>query len=172
MYNIYETEAFILKRENLGETDQKILALTKDFGFIWINISGNRKETSKHRFFSQNFSYSKLFLVKGKNGFRLTGGNLIENIFFDLNSKEKFSKWLNFLNLVEKIEIYNHKDIKVFNLILNFYQELKEENEKINQIEIKFLKKLLYHHGYSDNQEMENYQEEIKKINQILRKIF
>ena len=190
MYEIYETEAFILKSQNLAENNKRSLIFSKDFGLIWVESAGSRKEVSKFRPFLQDFSHLKIFLVRGKNKFRVTGGDLISNVFFDLdkNKKEKIVVLKNFFNLVEKVLIKEHKDNYIFNLILSLVNELKK-NDNFKKVELIFIVRLLLHLGYFSedflkerkkdfSQKIENIEldeNEIKRfvreINQQLKKI-
>lgn len=184
MYEIYETEAFILELKNIKDYDQKIFVFTKDFGFLWLNVSGSRREKSKQKSFIQLLSYSKIFLVKGKNGYRITGGELLENLFFSFENKIKNKIFLNFLFLVRKFLVYEVESKKVFQLLVKLKNELKKTQnlENIEKVEIFFIIKFLDEIGYWDGEDvsLENFlefdknkiREKILKINKILRKSF
>ena len=77
MYEIYETEAFILKSQNLAENNKRSLIFSKDFGLIWVESAGSRKEVSKFRPFLQDFSQK------------------IENIELDENEIKRFVREIN-----------------------------------------------------------------------------
>ncbi len=151
MYEIYETEAYIFRSYNNSENDKRTLIFSKDFGLLWVDSSGSRKEVSKFRPFIQDFSYLKIFLVRGKMKFRVTGGDLISNIFFDFKDakKEKVFILKNFFNLIEKILIKNHPEEYIFDLLSEFIFELKKNNlENLKKIEVIFTVKLLILVGY------------------------
>ncbi len=179
MYYIYETKAFILKKKNQSENDLRVLVFSEEFGLIWINISGGRKEKSKLKNLVQNFNFVKLFLIKGKGGFRLTGGYFLENYFFlktDLkNEKIKIIK--NIFFLLEKIFPFEKKEIDFFIFLEKFFNSLGDINN-LNQLrkkELIFISKFLYILGYFDKNEIleEGAKEiEFKKLRNKINKIF
>lgn len=192
MYEIYETESFIFRSYNLSESNKRTLIFSKDFGLIWVESSGSRKIESKFRPFLQDFSHLKLFLVRGKNKFRVTGGDMCSNVFFEFknNRKEKIIKVQNFFSLIEKILIKNHQEEEIFELTKKFIENLKKSKiEELQKNEIIFIVRLLIHFGYfnqeflrdreikiDDDVEDINIQDNeikriIREINEQLRKI-
>ena len=75
---MYHTEAFILKREEWGEADLLVTALTADFGKIRLLAQGARKHGAKLQGHIEPGSQSYLSFVIGRNGYRLTTAHLQE----------------------------------------------------------------------------------------------
>lgn len=158
MYEIYETESFIFRSYNFLESNKRTLIFSKDFGLIWVESSGSRKIESKFRPFLQDFSHLKLFLVRGKNKFRVTGGDMYSNVFFEFkkNKKDKIIKLKNFFSLIEKILIKNHQEEEVFDLTKKFIEKIKIiDKSDLQKIEIIFIMRLLIHFGYFNNEFLE-----------------
>lgn len=185
MYEIYETESFVFRSYDVSENNKRTLIFSRDFGLIWVDSSGSRKEISKFRPFLQDFSHLKIYLVRGKLKFRVTGGNLISNIFFNFkdNKKDKILIIKNFFNLIEKVLIKEQKDEYIFDLILDFMEELKERDSRcLKKVELVFVVRLLLEVGYFSSDfleergfDFENHLEDIKldddKIKRITREI-
>ncbi len=173
MYEIYETEAYVLKNFNQSENDKKILIFSRDFGLIWLSSSGSRKINSKFRSLIQDFSFSKFFLVRGKRDYKMTGGELIENIFFDLEKERdrKILKLKNFFNLIEKFLIKNHPEPEIYDLLEEFISDLKKiEIDKFKKKEIFYIVKLLNFFGYFDLNFLSSNKIDINDFSQITKK--
>ena len=185
MYEIYETESFVFRSYNSSENNKRTLIFSKDFGLIWVDSSGSRKEVSKFRPFIQDFSHLKIFLVRGKMKFRVTGGDLISNIFFDFkeNKKQKIIPLKNFFSLIEKVLIKNHREEDIFDLLVSFIFELKKTFlGDLKKVEIIFTVKLLILVGYFNeefleergidfNEKVENIELNENEIKRIIREI-
>ena len=87
-------------------------------------------------------------MVRGKNNFRLTGGEFIENIFFTLGL-EKSIKIKNYLNLIESVFIKGHKEDVVYKLSEKFIKEARVTTD-LEKTEFYFIIKLLEYLGYFD----------------------
>jgi DNA repair protein RecO len=72
------TKALILKREEWGEADWLISALTEDFGRIRLLAQGARKHGAKLQGHLEPGSFSDISFVIGRNGYRLTIARLFE----------------------------------------------------------------------------------------------
>jgi len=160
MYEIYETKAYVLRSYLSKENDIRVLFFTEDFGLLWASASGAKKEVSKFRNFLQNLTELKIFLVRGKSGYRVTGGNFIDNIYFNLKKKKTsqllFKKKViiikSIFSLLEKVFLHNEADRKVFKILEDFLKSLDQidDQEVLKEREVIFLSKLFYFLGYFD----------------------
>ena len=73
---MHHTEALILKKDEWGEADWLITALSADFGKIRLLAQGARKHGAKLQGHLEPGSVSGLSFVVGRNGYRLTGARL------------------------------------------------------------------------------------------------
>src|SRR3989344_3850630 len=64
----YQTEAIILKRENVGEADRSYIIYSKDFGKLRVSAQGVRKITAKLTGHLEPFNLAWLELVTKRNG--------------------------------------------------------------------------------------------------------
>lgn len=72
MHNVYTTEGFILKSINFGEANKYFLIFTKDFGLIKATAQGARLLKSKLRYSLEDYSFSQISVVRGRDIWRLT----------------------------------------------------------------------------------------------------
>jgi len=75
MYAIHTTAGFIIDSRPYGEADKLLTLFTRDFGVITVTAIGIRKETSKLRYFCQDYMFGTFSLVKGKEFWRLTSAS-------------------------------------------------------------------------------------------------
>jgi len=169
MYEIYITKAYVLRSYVSRESDVRVLLFTKEFGLIWANASGAKKDVSKFRNFLQNMTELEAYIVEGKAGYRITGGKFIENFYFslkensnkvDLLEKNIFRKKVvvvqNIFSLINKVFLHNEYDYDIFDLLENFLNSLKKisDEETLKEKEILFLSKLFFLWGYFDENEL------------------
>jgi hypothetical protein len=108
----------------------------------------------------QNLNEVEIYLVFGKGGYRITGGEFLKNIYFSLKNEkepgeifnEKIKIIKNIFNLIEKVFVHNENDEKIFQLLEKFIDFLGEIEEVgvLKEKEILFLAKLFYLWGYFD----------------------
>lgn len=73
MYTKYHTDALVLGNYESGEADRAIVLYTRDFGLVRARAGGVRLEKSKMRYALHSYAYSRVSLVRGKNGWRAAG---------------------------------------------------------------------------------------------------
>ncbi len=89
MHHIYNTEGFVIGGTNVGEANKLLKIFTKDFGMITGSAQGIRHLKSKLRYSLQDFSYSSVSLVKGKEMWRVVNAERKENLFISLRAEKK-----------------------------------------------------------------------------------
>src|SRR3989338_2540394 len=92
MYNLHQTEGFVLSSLDVGEADRIYNIYTKDFGLVVLRAGGIRLEKSKLRTNLNLDSFSRVSFIEGKEYLRLTDAEEIkappldEKVFEDLAS--------------------------------------------------------------------------------------
>lgn len=80
-YKTYTTEAIVCGSRASNTSDKSFLLFTKDAGMLWASAKSVREERSKQRFALQDFSLSKVSLVRGKTGWRVGSAEGQGNFF-------------------------------------------------------------------------------------------
>jgi len=75
----------VLARTPLAEASASLSMLTEEFGLIRARAQGIRKPGAKLAGAVQTFAECDVILVRGKDGWRLSGANLVHNRFRDLS---------------------------------------------------------------------------------------
>lgn len=126
--------------------------------------------------FLQDLTFCNIFLVHGKGGYRITGGSFIENLFFYFDNegleKDIFKKKIHILKsiftLFEKVFHKGEKDEKIFNLLVDFTNDIKNQRDKkvIEQKEVVFLSHIFFMWGYLDQKDLlqSSSEKEIQKL--------
>jgi recombinational DNA repair protein (RecF pathway) len=84
MRHKYTTTAFVLSRTPIGEASAFITLLTPDLGIIRTRVQGIRKPGAKLASALQTLSETDVTLVRGKEGWRLSGAVLVHSWFSTL----------------------------------------------------------------------------------------
>lgn len=75
----YGTPAIVLSRSSTAEASASLLLLTEEFGLARARAQGVRKPGAKLASAVQTLSECDVILVKGKDGWRISGANLVRN---------------------------------------------------------------------------------------------
>lgn len=75
---IHHTRAIVLGTAPRGEHDAAITLFTEDFGRLTARALGIRKETSKLRYSLQSLTHARVALVRGRDIWRVTGADVID----------------------------------------------------------------------------------------------
>lgn len=89
MRHKYVTRAIVLSRGNTRESGLLLTLLTHDFGLVRARAEGLRKPGAKLASALQTLCESEITLVRGREGWRLTGALLIENRFRTLSQEAR-----------------------------------------------------------------------------------
>jgi len=140
MFTHYKTQGFILKKINLGETDQLFTIYTKEFGKLEVLGKAIRKISSKLRSGAEIFYLSEIEFIQGKGYKTLTDAILTDK--FKILRKD-----LRRLNVAYKISEVLDDLIKGQEPDEKIWKLLQEVFEKLNSTEIKDWKlEILYYY--------------------------
>lgn len=142
-----------MKNFDNGDSNKKILILTRDFGLVWAKVQSARSMKSRLRYSVQNYSYGKFSLIKGRIEWKLASAISNSNIYEDFkNNFEKLKILTNVFNLVTKLSGEDETNEKLFIIISNFIKYIKDaKNDKLHFLECLILLKILNVFGYMRN---------------------
>ena len=151
-YNIYTTEAVILKKRDLGEADRLYSFLTKDFGRIEVVAQGVRYLKSKLRYSLSGFSFLRIaFVATSNEHWRLV--NAEEVCVWDSVRKnsEKMKCLSGIFSLIDRLVRGQEQDIELWEKLKNIFLFLEKNEFKNNgfkNFEITAALRILEQQGY------------------------
>lgn len=86
-HHIYNTRGLVLESTNVGEANKMYTLFTADVGVVRASAQGVRLQKSKLRYSLQDFSFSNLSLVRGKEVWRITSATIEKNIYTDFKER-------------------------------------------------------------------------------------
>jgi DNA repair protein RecO (recombination protein O) len=148
-HHIYQTDAFVIDSRDVGEANKIVYLFTKDIGMIAATAQGVRLLKSKLRYSLQDFSYSKVSLVRGKEVWRITSAGLKEKLLSKL-SPDSFA-FARALVLVKRLTPGEEKNERLFDSLYTASQFLlTRESDDIDPLvfECLLVLRILNHLGY------------------------
>ena len=118
VYTIYETDCIIFSIRNIQENDALIKAFSDKFGIISIIGTSFRKESSKLKANTKEYSINKLALVRGKEFFRLTDSNH-KFSFSSSKSLVHFLRMAEGLFFNDEMEYFDEMNTRIYNMIIH-----------------------------------------------------
>jgi DNA repair protein RecO len=79
MYSIVTTYGFVIDSRPHGEAGRILSIFTRDLGLVFVTAQGIRLEKSKLRYYTQEYSFGRYSLVRGKEFWRLTSAQDVDS---------------------------------------------------------------------------------------------
>lgn len=103
MHHIYHTHGFILNSRNTGEANKMLTVYTREMGLVRVACQGVRFAKSKLRFALQDFSYTKIDLVRGKELWRVTSATNITSFPYARSDRQSLLLIARISKLLERV---------------------------------------------------------------------
>jgi DNA repair protein RecO len=129
MRHKYTTTAFVLSRTPIGEASAFITLLTSDLGIIRTRVQGIRKPGAKLAPSLQTLSETDVTLVRGKEGWRLSGAVLVRPWFSTLerNPRERVGRTAGLLLRLVHGESIDPSLFSIFSSFIASFENGSEE---------------------------------------------
>jgi DNA repair protein RecO len=121
----YSTQALVVGRRPLGEVSTVIMLLTEEFGIVRARAQGLRKSSAKMGAALQTFAFSEVVLLRGKDGWRMTGAIGEKNFAKELDGPARMRAG-RITDLLQRLAQNDHREPDIFLLITTFMQKLTE----------------------------------------------
>ncbi len=143
---VHTTDSLVLGSTPVQDADKLFWLLTKDIGLIFASAKSVREEASKLRYSLQDFSYSKVSLVKGRGLWRITGAEVIDGAL-DVQNAKVFG---DITVLARKIIPAEESSNEAYRVLKEAREQLSAEKESAYKKAIEYLcvARLLYTLGY------------------------
>lgn len=127
-HHIYHTEGFVLNGQSVGEANKFFWIFTRDFGMVGAMAQGVRLLQSKLRYSLQDYSYSKISLVRGKQVWRIVGAIKEKNLRESLTDSGKFEIIAKAFSLLNRLVRGEEKNESLFNHIFSACEFIERED--------------------------------------------
>jgi DNA repair protein RecO (recombination protein O) len=116
---VYQTEAIIIKRTNLGEADRVLTLYTRDLGKIKAVAKGVRRPQSKLGGHVELLTHSRLMLARGRNLDIITQAQTLNHFLPLKEDLERTARGLYVAELVDAFTAERTEDPQLFDLMLD-----------------------------------------------------
>ncbi len=154
-HHVYNTEGFVIEGTNSGEANKFFSVFTRELGMVRATAQGVRLLKSKLRFSLQEFSYTRISLVRGKEVWRITNAKVEWNLFHMYrNDKEITHMIAQVFLLLKRLIPGEEKNGLLFHVLSDaflFLQENTLNKDEINSFEKIIVINILHNLGYIGN---------------------
>ena len=148
MTRFYSSEGIILARRNFGEADRILVVFSRGQGKISLIAKGIRQLKSKKRGSLEVFSQINFQATKTKSIDILTEVE-IKNSFLSLRKDlKKVAMAYYFVEVIGRSLGENQKSEKVFDILLESFEELKVRETQLRDLKEKFICRVLVALGF------------------------
>ena len=150
MHHIYTTEAFVIKNLPSKETNKTYFLFTKDLGLVRATAQSIRSAGSKLKGHLEDFYFTRVSLVKGREVWRITGAESIAQKPFYKN-QQKLSVLKNVFELLLRLIHGEEKNENLFSVIETFYEYLSNNElsaDNLKNLEVIIVLRVLSALGY------------------------
>jgi len=150
-HHIYKTEAIVLSGFNVGESNRFLHIFTKELGLVGASAQGIRELKSKLKYSLQDFSYSKVDLVKGKDVWRIVNADQIYSFDELVKNESKKKVFLNIISLIKRLLVGQLSNEQMWQEVYSGFCFLKNTNltkKELQFFEVIMVLKILNHLGY------------------------
>lgn len=150
-HHIYKTEAIVLGGFNIGESNRFIYMFTKDLGLVGVSAQGIRELKSKLKYSLQDFSYTSIDLVKGKDVWRVINADQIYSFGDVVKDRAKKKVFLNVIILIKRLLAGQLSNEEMWQDVYSGFCFLKNTNltkKELQFFEAILVLKILNHLGY------------------------
>jgi DNA repair protein RecO len=151
-HHIYTTDAFVLDSQLSGEADRFYTLFTKELGLIRATARGVRLQKSKLKYSLQDFSRSRISLVRGKDVWRITSARIEESLFTRYREDKAVLHLIAQLSaLLKRLLGGEEKNELLFSMIaegIAFLEQKKYETHELKLLEIIMVLRILNNLGY------------------------
>lgn len=129
----YPSRGIVLARYPAGEANATLAILTPEFGLVKAHVQGIRKPGAKLAPALQTFSQCEAILIRGKDGWRMSGAVLAENFARALSpsARERAGR---IAALILRLVRGERADPGVFFIFSSFLAALKRLPEDVHEI--------------------------------------
>ncbi len=161
-HHIYNTEGFVLSSNASQEASKVLCVFTKELGVVNAIAQGVRLLKSKLRYSLQDFSYTNISLIRGKEIWRVTSASPVATRFPLIQShSEYYIVYIKILSLLKRLLNGEEKNESLFISVteaFDFLENTTLSSSELLSFECILVLKILHNLGYgAKNQVLDKY---------------
>jgi DNA repair protein RecO (recombination protein O) len=133
-----ETDAIVLSRRKITESDVSLVLFTRKAGKIQAIANGARNPRSRLMSVAHPFVYGEFSLNKGKDTWRLNQAQLIDSHYILREDLNRLALGSYFLELTEAVTQENQTNNRLFDLLLESLSLIKTLDKGYNRLRAAF----------------------------------
>ena len=145
------TDGMVIREQNIGEADRRVILLTRDYGIVHAFARGARRIKSNALTATQLLSYSRFSIFQGRDSYIIDEAEPIEVFFALRGNMEALSLALYFAQLMAELAPELDDAEPYLRLILNTLHLLSSGKRPQLQLKAIFEMRLLSIAGYMPN---------------------
>ena len=148
---IINTDALVLRQQNLGESDRIITILTRDYGVLRAFANRGRNLKGSLQSATQQLCYGRFAIYKGRDKYIINEASSLEMFFSLRQNMDKLALAQYFSELVYELAADEEGTEPFLRLVLNSFHMLAKDKLPIPQIKAIFELRILALSGYMPN---------------------
>ncbi|MEG0291269.1 MAG: DNA repair protein RecO [Anaerovoracaceae bacterium] len=141
-----DSEGIIIKQTKSVNGRKMVTLFSKKYGKISAGTSINEKGKGKSSLAMKPFTYGRYNLYKNRDNFNVNGAETIKSYYRIGENIDKYMVCSYILELTDKLLGYSESNPRLFNLLLDFFEEIEKREKKYMTLvlayEVKCLKEL------------------------------
>ena len=150
-YHIYKTEGWVIHSADVGEADRFVDIFSSEFGLIRAMARGVRKLDSKLRYGLQDYSFGNIYLVKGREIWRVVNVEKLDYLDRVFRDREVLKMIGRIFSLLRRLIKGEEKDRAVFDDVksaIKLISETSLSRNDLRQMEVILVFRILQRLGY------------------------
>lgn len=149
-YETYTTEALVCGVSNRNTADCSFRLFTREAGMLWAEARSIREERSRQRYAMQNFSRSRVTLIRGKQSWKIGSVEPLVNYYHIAHDKEARGSVVAIFRFLQRFVHGEHGDKELFDQVMGMLTILSSEVSERPFVTMVFQVRLLVLLGYVD----------------------
>lgn len=138
----FVTEAFVLDKEPVRETDARVFLYTKHIGGVAAKVTSARKTTAKLNAHLEPMTLTTVRLVKKNNeanGYQLTDALTVDHLQLWKNNVMTFRRGLEIIGLLRSEQFIESPDFELWQLLVQIFRTIPDGNKNYHGMVLKAL---------------------------------
>lgn len=155
-HHIYKTDAIVVRAYDRGESHKTLALFSEEFGMLYASVQSVREERSRLRYSLEPMTECSVSLVRGKNGWRVTGASAREMWYYTLQRNNTQQNAGRALALLARLLPEEGSEKGVYDIVRDFLQKLAcaKDWEEARTLEEVLVSSVLRELGYLPSAEV------------------